>query len=117
MATYTKNFLSQSVNGKAILLTGTTTSTSATIHVGPTGTTIMDEVWLYVMNTSTSQVKVTIEYGSASAPNDNIIALVNGQVGLFLMVPGLLINNGLKIQAFAATGSVITITGYVNRIQ
>jgi len=33
-----------------------------------------------------------------------------------LVVPGLLLQNGLTVRAFAGTANVILINGYVNRI-
>jgi hypothetical protein len=36
--------------------------------------------------------------------------------GLVLIAPGILINNGLLVRAFAGTTNVINIFGYVNRI-
>ena len=36
--------------------------------------------------------------------------------GKMLVIPGLIINGGLAIDAYAATTNVIQISGYVNRI-
>lgn len=114
MATFSKIPLSASTNGKGILVTATAT-TGTTIHTAGAGTTNFDEVWLYAHNNSASSVKLTIEYGSTAA-QDNIEITIPAESGLVLVVPGLFLNNSLVVTAFAGTGSVITIHGYVNRV-
>lgn len=118
MATYTKTILSGSTDGKAVLVAATATP-GTTIHTGSTTATTLDEVWLYAVNTSTSAVKLTIEWGEATAPNGNIEQTIAAESGLVLIAPGLLIKGNataLVVKAFAATTNVITIHGYVNQI-
>lgn len=118
MATFSKNILSGSTDGKAILVAATATP-GTTIHTGPSTTTQFDEVWLYAMNTSTSNVKLTIEWGGTTAPNDHIEYTVAAENGLYLIVPGLVLKGNatpLVVRAFAATTNVLTISGYTNRI-
>jgi hypothetical protein len=118
MATFSKSILSNSTDGKAVLVAATATA-GTLIHTGPTTTTTLHEVWLYAVNTSASDVKLTIEYGEATAPNGNIEYTVKAENGLYLIVPGLLLKGNataLTIKAFAATASVIAIHGYVNVI-
>lgn len=120
MATFAKTILSGSTDGKAILVTQTTTSGPSTlIHVGPTNTAHLHEVWLYAMNTSTAAVKLTIDWGEQLAPNGNIEVTIQGEAGLALVVPGLLLKGNatpLIVRAFAATANVVTIHGYVHTI-
>ncbi len=115
MATYTKQFLSGSTNGKAILVAATSTP-GTLLHTAVAGTSDMDELWIYANNTSTSAVKLTIEWGEATAPNGNIEVTVLQESGLVCITPGLIIQNGLTVRAFAATTNVITIHGYNHRI-
>jgi len=118
MATFTKQILSNSTDGKAIKVAATATA-GTLIHTGSTTTTTLDEVWLYAVNTSTSNVKLTIEWGEATAPDGNIELNVVAESGLVLVVPGLLIKGNataLVVRAFAATADVICIHGYVNQI-
>ena len=114
MATFTKIPLSGSTNGKGVLVTATAT-TGTTIHTAVAGTSSFDEIWIYASNNSTSSVKLTIEYGSTAA-QDNIEMTIPGESGLQLAIPGLFLNNGLVVTAFAGTGSVVTLHGYVNRV-
>jgi hypothetical protein len=118
MATFTKKILSASTDGKAIKVAATATA-GTTIHTGSATATTLDEVWLYAVNSSASAVKLTIEWGEASAPDGNIELSVAAESGLVLVVPGLLIKGNatpLVVKAFAATTNVVCIHGYVNQI-
>lgn len=116
MATYSKQLLSGSTNGKAIKVVATATP-GTTIHTAVAGTSAIDEVWLYAHNTSASAVKLTIEWGEAIAPDGNIEINIGAEgTGMILIAPGIPLQNGLVIKAFAATANVINIFGYVNRI-
>tara|TARA_R110000751_G_scaffold81579_1_gene164611 strand:- start:138 stop:491 length:354 start_codon:yes stop_codon:yes gene_type:complete len=114
MATYSKELLSASTNGKAIKVTATSTA-GTLLHTAVSGTSSLDEIWLYAVNSSASLVKLTLEWGEATAPDGNIEQNVPAESGLMLLVPGLLLQNGLTVRAFAGTGSVVTVGGYVNR--
>ena len=116
MATFTKTLLSGSTNGKAIKVAATSTA-GTTIHTAVSGTSSFDEVWLYAHNSSAVAVKLTLEWGEATAPDGNIEINIGAEgTGLVLIAPGILLQNSLVIKAFAATTNVVTITGYVNRI-
>jgi hypothetical protein len=114
MATYSKQLLSGSTNGRPIIVAASATA-GTLIHTSVSGSASLDEVWLYATNTSVSSVKVTVEFGGTST-SDQIEVSVPGESGLFLLVPGLIINNSLVVRAFAGTVNVINICGYVNRI-
>lgn len=115
MATYSKEFLSASTNGKQIKVAATSTA-GTLIHTAVSGTTNQDEIWIYAVNSTTSNVKLTIEWGEATAPDGNIEVTIPTEDGYTLVIPGLLLNNGLTVRAFAGTANVILINGYVNRI-
>jgi len=118
MATFSKQILSGSTDGKAILVAATATA-GTTIHTGSSTATTLDEVWIYAQNTDTTDRKLTIEWGGTTAPNDLIEFTVKAENGLYLIIPGLILKGNatpLVVRAFAATANVITITGYVNRI-
>jgi hypothetical protein len=110
-----KRKLSGSTDGKAILISQTATAGN-TIHTAVAGTTAgtFDEVWLYAYNGHTAAVVLTIEFGGATVPDQNIVLTIPNKAGLTLVVPGLILQNGMVIKAFAATTNVITITGFVN---
>ena len=118
MATFSKQILSGSTDGKAIKVAATT-SAGTTIHTGSTTATTLDEVWLYAVNSSASDVKLTIQWGGTTSPDDDIEYTVKAENGLYLIVPGLILKGNataLVVRAFAATANVICISGYVNRI-
>ena len=118
MATFTKQVLSGSTDGRAIKVVATATA-GTTIHTGSTTATTIDEVWLYAQNTDTTARKLTIEWGGTTSPDDLIELTVPPESGLVLVAPGLLIKGNataLIVRAFCATANVVTIHGYVNRI-
>lgn len=116
MATFSKQLLSGSTNGKAIKVAATATA-GTTIHTAVSGTASLDEVWLYAHNSSSAAVKLTLEWGEATAPDGNIEINIGAEgTGLVLVAPGILLQNSLVIKAFAGTANVVTLTGYVNRI-
>ncbi len=115
MATYSKQLLSGGTNGKNIKVAATS-SAGTTIHTAVSGTSDMDEVWLYACNTDSSDRKLTIEYGGTTSPDDLTEITIEAEAGWVLIVPGMLLQNGLIVKAFAASANVVNINGYVNRI-
>jgi hypothetical protein len=118
MATFTKQKLSGSTDGLGIKVTGTGTGSTVTVHTAVAGTTVgtFDEIWLYANNTSASAVKLTIEWGTATAADGNIELTIAAESGLVLVIAGLILQNAKVVKAFAATADVILLTGYVNAI-
>jgi hypothetical protein len=118
MATFSKIPLSGSTDGAGVLVAATATS-GTTIHTGSSTASVIDEVWLYAVNTDTTARKLTIEWTTTTAPNGNIELTIPAESGLVLVVPGLVMKGNatpLVTRAFAATTNVIVIHGYVNRI-
>ena len=119
MATYSKQLLSgTAANGRNIKVT-TTATAGNTIHTAVSGTSDMDEIWLYAMNSHSADLKLTLEWGGVTVPNDLIEMTITTEAGLTLIAPGLLIkgnSTALIVRAFAATKNLITIHGYVNQI-
>lgn len=115
MATYAKILLSGSTQGKGIKVVQTATA-GDTIHTAVSGTSDLDEIWIYAVNSSATTVKLTLEWGEATAPEGNIEMSIPAESGLFLITPGLLLQNSLVVKAFASVANVILIHGFVNRI-
>jgi hypothetical protein len=119
MATFTKELLSGSTQGKAVKVVQTA-STGTTVHRTGTSATIQDEVWLYAYNSSASAVVLTIQWGGTATPDNDIKVSIPATAGLTLVIPGLIITGtgsaGNVIAAYAATANVVMISGYVNRI-
>jgi len=115
MPTFDKEFLSGSTNGRGIKIT-TTATAGDTIHTATSSTTHMDEVYLYAMNSDTTDRLVTVEFGGATDPDDLVEYTVPAQDGAHLIIPGWPLNNTLAVKVFAETANVITVNGYVNRV-
>ena len=114
MATYSKNILSGSTNGRQIKVVATASS-GTLIHTAHA--TAIDEIWLYAVNDTATDRLLTIQWGGTTATDDDIEFTVKAQNGLYLIVPGLLLTGGTVVRAFcAAAANAIQISGYVNRI-
>jgi hypothetical protein len=119
MATFSKTILSGSTDGKAIKVTGTSTAAPVTVHTASTTVATLHEIWIYANNTSGTDVKLTLEWGTATAADGNIEYTVKAENGLYLIIPGLLLKGNataLTVKAFAGTADVILLTGSVNVI-
>ncbi len=112
---YSKLKLSGSTAGKAIKVAATSTP-GTTIHAAVTGTSDFDDVWIYCTNNHTAAVVLTIEWGGTASPDDLIQMSIPSKTGLYLIVPGLILNDSSVIKAFAGTTNVLSISGWVNRI-
>lgn len=119
MATFSKELLSGSTNGRMIKVAATATA-GTLIHATGTSATIEDEIWLYAVNSDTTDRKLTIEFGGTTSPDDLIEFTVKAESGLYLVVPGLVLTGtgsaANNVRAFAASANVVSIAGYVNRI-
>ncbi len=114
MATYSKQFLSGSTNGRGVKVAATATA-GTLIHTAHA--TDKDEIWLSAINDSASAVLLTIEFGGVTDPDDLITHSIPAQgEGLTVVVPGKVLSGGLAMRAFAASANVITLFGFVNRI-
>ena len=112
-----KRKLSGNTDGKAIKVVATATAGTA-IHTAVAGTTAgtFDEIWLWAFNSHTADVLLTLEWGGTTDPDNIIEVTIPYQSGLVPIIPGLILQNGMAVAAFAGTANVITILGYVNAI-
>ena len=110
--TFTKVVPSGSTDGQGVKIAATATAGTLfhTAHA-----TSIDEIWMWLNNTSASDVVVTVEFGGATAPDQNIVQTVPAKSSL-LAIPGLCLTNSKTCKAFAATGNVVNMIGYINRI-
>ncbi len=115
MASFSKIGLSGSTNGQPIKVVPIVTA-GTLIHTAVAGSSNWDEIWLWAYNHDTVARVLTIEYGGVAVP-DNLYTLnLSPQSGLILVVPGLILQNGLVVGAFAAVANLVMVSGYVNRI-
>lgn len=115
---YKKRKLSQSDSGLGILVTGTAKASRIWIHVATDSKAAneWDEVFLQATNPTANPVKLTILWGWDN-DSDQIILTIPAQTGLVTIVPGLPLQNGAQVSAFAETANAITIHGYVHRYE
>ena len=115
MATFSKRILSGSTDGKGIVISSTTSGSGDTLHTAVSGTTDFDEVWIYAFNSHTSSITLNLEFGGTDSAQ-RISQPVDPASGLYLVVPGFVVQNGAVISAYASEASKIVIYGYANRI-
>lgn len=113
MAQITKLKLSGSTDGRMVKVVATATL-GTTIHAAHA--TSLDEIWLWAVNSDSTDRKLTIEFGGASSPDDLIEVTIPAEDGLYVVVPGLILTNSLVVTAFCAAANVVMIGGFVNRI-
>ena len=115
MATITKQLLSGSVNGKAIGVSGNATASAVTVHTAVGNATDFDEVWIWATNHDTSAIILTIEWGVPNNDAHKLVVTVAAS-STELVVPGLIIQNSLVVEAFAGTANKLNLFGYVNHL-
>lgn len=111
--TITKLKLSGSTDGRGVKVAASS-SPGTTIHTAHASD--LDEVWLWCVNNSTSTVKLTVQFGGTTNPDDSIEVSISGRSGLYLIVPGLVLTNSTVVKAFAVTADVLVMHGYANRV-
>ena len=115
MATFSKLVPSGSTSGGGIKVVATATA-GTLFHTAVAGATSFDEVWLYLYNSDAVARLVTVEFGGATVPDQNVIQTVQPRTGLVCAIPGLVLNGGLTVKAFADAANVVTMSGFINRI-
>ncbi len=117
MATFTKEELTGSTDGRGIKVVATATA-GTLIHTAQAdvGTDNYDEIWLYAVNSDTTDRKLTIEWGGVTSPDDTIELTIVAESGLTLVIPGMVLQNSLVVRAFCAAANVVVVHGWVNRI-
>lgn len=106
---------SGSTDGRMVKVVATGTP-GTILHTVVAGTDDMDEVFVWAVNSDASTQKLTIELGGVSTPDDLIEFTVPAEDGLYLVVPGIRLQNGAIVRAFAATTNLVMCVTNVNRI-
>lgn len=117
MATFSKQLLSGSTNGRAVIVAATATP-GTLIHTAIAGTSSFDEIYLYATNATGTAATLTLEYGGVLDPGDHACKALSIPANSppIPILMGLLLQNGLVLRAFSGTASAINLTGFVNRI-
>lgn len=115
---YKKRKLSASSDGRGIKVSATS-SPGTLIHeaLSSVAQNGWDEIWIRAVNTSGSSVKLTLEWGGTSAPDDQVEVTIPGEDGFHDVMLGHVLQNGRQVRAFAATADVVVLHGFVNRYE
>lgn len=112
---FTKMLLSGSTNGKQIKVAATG-SPGTLIHTAVTGTTNLDEIYLFASQASGGLVTLTIQWGGTASPDDELNMDIESDKGDYVVIAGKVLQNGLVVRAFASSPDVVLISGYVHRL-
>lgn len=114
MTAFSKLVLSGSTTGKNIKIAATAIGSGTTIHTAHA--TALDEVWLWVTNTDTTDRKLTIGWGGTTDPDDLHEMTIRAESGPVCVIPGWILTNSLIVKAAAASANVLVAAGFVNRV-
>ena len=110
--------LSGSTQGKGIKIAAIATP-GTMLHTTGNSVAILDTVWLYMTNSDTTAKKITIEWGAAAVPDDNIELMIPAEAGSPSVFPACCSPApaaGNIVRAFCATTNLVVAFGYVDRI-
>jgi hypothetical protein len=115
---YRTRALSASSQGRGIKVAATA-SPGTLVHqaLSSVAANEWDAVTLRAVNTSASPVKLTVEWGGTTAPDDLIEITIPAESGFVEVVPGHILQGGATVRAFAATADVIVLHGFVRRYE
>ncbi|MCY4071252.1 MAG: hypothetical protein OXG60_08125 [Chloroflexi bacterium] len=115
---YQKRKLSGSTDGRGIKVAASG-SPGTLVHTALSSVAAneWDEIFFQAVNTHTSDVKLTVEWGGTDSPGDLIEVTIPAESGFTEVIPGHVLQNGALVRAFAAETDVIVLHGYVNRYQ
>ncbi len=115
---YQKRKLSGSSDGRGVKVAASA-SPGTLVHTALSSVAAneWDEVFIQAVNTSADAVKLTLEWGGSTSPDDLIEVTIPAESGFTEVIPGHVLQNGAAVRAFAAQADVIVLHGYVNRYQ
>jgi len=106
----TPGFLSESTNGRNILVTATS-SPGTLLHTCASGTDQIEAITIQANNKSGSTVTLTVQWGGTTDPDDAITIDVPSGRGPIVVCDRMRLNNSLSVRAYASTGSAVAIYG------
>lgn len=115
---YQKRKLSGSSDGRGITVAASG-SPGTLVHTALSSVAAneWDEIFIQAVNTSDAAVKLTVEWGGTSSPDDLIEVTIPAESGFTEVIPGHVLQNGALVRAFAAQANAVVLHGYVNRYQ
>lgn len=125
MAGLTKHVLSEveALSGCRFVVSAETASAADIFHVVPSNSSVVDEVWLYAHNYSSSDAEVVFMMGLTglstdrlSTGRDGVAITIPFRSGRALVFDGYLIQHSLSAAVYAESGGAVSLDGFVNRI-
>lgn len=94
-----------------------TMSPGTLLHTAIASTTSADEIWLWVVNTTTTTKTLTLQWGGVTDPNDLACKslIIPASSPPVLVAPGLCLRNSLELRAYASAAG-LNAYGHLNRI-
>ena len=115
---YQKRKLSGSSDGRGIkVAAGGSPGTLVHTALSSVAANEWDEIFIQAVNTSSAPVKLTVEWGGTSSPDDLIEVTIPAESGFTEVIPGHVLQNGALVRPFAAQVNAVVLHGYVNRYQ
>ena len=114
MATFNTHKLSGSTDGRNIKVAATATA-GTTVHTAQVSAADEDFIYLWAMNSDTTDRKLTLEHGGTTAPDDLTEITIPAEAGWVPVLSGMPLRNSLVLRAFAASANVVNVNGYVVR--
>ena len=76
MATYSRQLLSGSTNGRNVIVVATATA-GTLIHTAIAGTTSFDEIYAWAANVTAAAATLTLEWGGITDPGDHLVKAIS----------------------------------------
>lgn len=107
---------SGSTRGRPIQITGTTSGGANTLHTATTTSGQVDKMFMWLTNTSTAAVTVTVEFGTTGVGNELDYVVPGNET--IIAIDGAVIGGAATdtIKAYATTASVVNAFGRVERL-
>lgn len=107
--------LSGSTNGRGIKLATAAAGTAVHTTATATGASKFDEIYIWAANVVSASKQVTVYVGATGLTGDKVIDTIPPKSGLYQLLPGMRLNGGVSVKAFAASPCAVTVFGLVNR--
>lgn len=111
--------LSGSSSGQPVKVAATSIGSGTTVHTATSSTDdgTGDQIYLFVTNTSSSPVTLTVAWGGTTDPDHLVVDAfsVPPQLPPVEVVVGLLLRNSLVVRAAGGSANVLLISGFVHR--
>lgn len=114
MATYSRALFSGATNGRPIVLSLNTNT--STIHTVGTSTTAYNEVYLWANNVTGSPATMTLQFGTTTADQVCTNLSIPANSPPIPILTGQNVTGGVSLTGYASVANAINVEGYINVI-